>query len=1416
MPAGASGPYLPLADGARYSNGGHSSTMRSSDRQEDDHDGAQGWTDETVDGTQFNPYETFTAEEERVLRRTAALCVQRWYRRQVLKYETFGPMIFTRKDGRLADFGRLTFAVGNRMAQFIRCSDTTSAGTLSHFLEKYWKLRRPDVLISVTGSAASLQLTSQLQRVFDRGLAQAAAMTNAWIFTGGTDSGVMKLVGEAMHKGGLVDVPVVGIAPWMAIHGKSALEGCKGQEVHVGATRREEGVEGRLNPYHTHQILVDAGPATGTWGSEIGLRSRLERTYATQKGVPVVLLVVQGGPNTVDMMLASAQLGCPLLVLSDSGGAASAISQFFEGGIEEVSEPAFVALEPKLKELQSLHMDRGACLISFFKLQDEDSQNNMSSAILGSLFRNLMFHQTGEAVHVGARTPNTAVLSGAHGKARDQLLAASAEVLKRYRDQMQRALLLTVKWNQPLFARRILSDLPPMHDHSRPIRMMLQHALEYRRVEIVRVLLERPGVEVAAANMCQLYLLEDPYNFFRSDASLSLTDTLSQNLSEIARDTTSLAYYQKGYKLFKRLVGPTLMKVSPHLVCAMDSQKVTTCIDLFFWSIFMGDMVLARELWSRVDNPLHCAILAASLLRKLSKVITAGQQDSEAYAEEIEGWAIGVLDEINEQELAHWLLSQRVQEWRLGSLINLALQMELKAFLAHRHCQSLMDLRWRGGYPDSGVVISPTHSLWQMSMWAFVIPFANPYLSKLDPAGVATHRRRKKANRHLQDAAMDDDDDDYVDREDLLLGALAEALALKKFETHNALASLEKETKEMEDAKADAVAAARAESKGKAMSQAREERSQGGASIPAADSEDRLDLKKAPKMGPSAMKKAALAVSATMKAGVPEGVEPHVYTLSQVRLQKMNRQGSNKSFMKRSFDKSTRSLVNKGFKEGSAATTRRKHGFYSVPLIKYLLRAVAHILFLLLYAQVLTHLLTVEQLEVIAPNLPPLTSAEVVLIGWSLTLGYEHHMRELDMRAFGLSTDHTMKTVINTAHSVLAVAIALRLSTVTPGFAYKEVYTAYQMLVSFDAVLMMCELFTFMWTSLNFGVLTITLVQMMVDLGLFVVFFSVVLVGFCLALIGLSETAPQHQLGNGRVLVDGNEHVRDVNDVLRNDFTTRVVPSSETSVELGLVWQPFWAMFAEFDLAELSRIPFGLPLMWVYVLIANVVLVNMLIAMFAETYARIKRNAFVEYRYQHYLHIFEYQYAVHALPPPFNFPLLVWDTCKRMCSSKESRRMLARMNLDDGYDNDPVYGAPPGMERHEGIPLMRKFVQRYLKTAGDHSNANTQEGMARRIERKIGDLEDHFQTELEHLASQLNPAVASMRVEQKLNLIAQAIDRMIKGNSSAASSALVQVTKDKVRGSTARESAQASAKQAGQAVSKALGTPPRALQQKKL
>ena len=225
------------------------------------------------------------------------------------------------------------------------------------------------------------------------------------------------------------------------------------------------------------------------------------------------------------------------------------------GDIDAVESADFIAQEPKLRQLKSLNDERGGTLLSFFKLQDEDSQQNMSSAILGALFRNLMFHQPGQAVG-SSITPAMQRLAKRRSEVYDGaavVKAATDEIFKRYLDQMQvcdcprlvavmasliteargiaadgndvrligtmyghghvhtiihtiihttdrhdgfprqRALLLTVKWNQPSFARRILVDLPPSHDHTRPMRKMLQHAIGQRRLEIVRLLLERPG-----------------------------------------------------------------------------------------------------------------------------------------------------------------------------------------------------------------------------------------------------------------------------------------------------------------------------------------------------------------------------------------------------------------------------------------------------------------------------------------------------------------------------------------------------------------------------------------------------------------------------------------------------------------------------------------------------------------------------------------------------------------------------------------------------------------------------------------------------------------------------------------------------------------------------------------------------------
>ena len=67
--------------------------------------------------------------------------------------------------------------------------------------------------------------------------------------------------------------------------------------------------------------------------------------------------------------------------------------------------------------------------------------------------------------------------------------------------------------------------------------------------------------------------------------------------------------------------------------------------------------------------------------------------------------------------------------------------------------------------------------------------------------------------------------------------------------------------------------------------------------------------------------------------------------------------------------------------------------------------------------------------------------------------------------------------------------------------------------------------------------------------------------------------------------------------------------SGDDAPHLPLVLVPVWAMFTDLELSHIMHIPFALPLMLAFVLLANVVLVNLLIAMFADTYSRIKKTS---------------------------------------------------------------------------------------------------------------------------------------------------------------------------------------------------------------
>lgn len=63
-----------------------------------------------------------------------------------------------------------------------------------------WKLRKPQLVITITGRRKNFTLSKQMKKAFQQGLIEATKSVDSWILTNGANVGVSKMVGEAINK----------------------------------------------------------------------------------------------------------------------------------------------------------------------------------------------------------------------------------------------------------------------------------------------------------------------------------------------------------------------------------------------------------------------------------------------------------------------------------------------------------------------------------------------------------------------------------------------------------------------------------------------------------------------------------------------------------------------------------------------------------------------------------------------------------------------------------------------------------------------------------------------------------------------------------------------------------------------------------------------------------------------------------------------------------------------------------------------------------------------------------------------------------------------------------------------------------------------------------------------------------------
>ncbi|XP_055055069.2 transient receptor potential cation channel subfamily M member 3 isoform X4 [Misgurnus anguillicaudatus] len=638
-------------------------------------------------------------------------------------------------------FGTIEFQGGghSNKAMYVRVSYDTKPDLLLHLMTKEWQLELPKLLISVHGGLQNFELQPKLKQVFGKGLIKAAMTTGAWIFTGGVNTGVIRHVGDALKDHASKSrgkICTIGIAPWGIVENQEDLVGKDVVRPYQTMSNPLSKLT-VLNSLHSHFILADNG-TTGKYGAEVKLRRQLEKHISLQKintrigqGVPVVALIVEGGPNVISIVLEYLRDTPPVpVVVCDGSGRASDILAFGhkyseEGGIinESLRDQLLVTIQKTFTysrtQAQHLFIILMECmkkkeLITVFRMGSEGHQD-IDLAIL------------------------TALLKGANASAPDQLSLALA-------------------WNRVDIARSQIFIYGQQWPVGSLEKAMLD-ALVLDRVDFVKLLIENG---VSMHRFLTLSRLEELYNTRHGpsntlyhlvrdvkkqeypgfswiylkgnlppDYRISLID-IGLVIEYLMGGAYRCNYTRKRFRtLYHNLFGPKrpkalkLLGMEDDMPIRRERQKTTrkreeeVDIDLddpeinhfafpfhelMVWAVLMKRQKMALFFWQHGEEAMAKALVACKLCKAMAHEASENDmvddisQELNQNSREFGQLAVELLDQSYKQDeqMAMKLLTYELKNWSNATCLQLAVAAKHRDFIAHTCSQMLLTDMWMG------------------------------------------------------------------------------------------------------------------------------------------------------------------------------------------------------------------------------------------------------------------------------------------------------------------------------------------------------------------------------------------------------------------------------------------------------------------------------------------------------------------------------------------------------------------------------------------------------------------------------------------------------------------------------------------------------------------------------------------------
>ncbi|KAJ7412000.1 transient receptor potential cation channel subfamily M member 6 [Willisornis vidua] len=575
-------------------------------------------------------------------------------------------------------FGTINFQDGDHTyhAKYIRLSYDSNLDQLLHLMVKEWQMELPKLVISVHGGIENFKLPSKVKKVFSKG--------------------VSKHVGDALKGRAsphLRKICAIGVPPWGVIENQRDLIGkdvdCLYQTLGNPLSKLH-----MLNSMHSYFLMADDG-TVGKYGNEMILRRNLEKYISLQKlhtgmtqGVPIVGLVVEGGPSVILMVweYVRASPAIPVVVYEGTGRAADILA-FTHKHTGDTGD-----LCPQVKK------EVIAMIQNTFSLEQKQS--------------NRLFHVLMECMK---HRESVTIFDAESEDEQDIDLAILTALLKGTNMSTSDQLDLALAWNQLDIAKKLIF-IYGQHWKVGALEQAMLDALVMDRVDFVKLLIEN-GVNMH--RFLTISRLEELYNTntLSLDYKISLIDiglVIEYLLGGAYRSSYTRKHfrihYNDVYRKHKERSSafPKYKKKSKEDINYAENYESTGFMypynDLLVWAVLMKRQKMAMFFWQHGEEAMVKAVVACKLYRamaheaKQSNMVDDTSEELKKYSKEFGQLALDVLDKAFKQneQMAMKLLTYELKNWSNSTCLKLAVSVGLRPFVSHTCTQMLLTDMWMG------------------------------------------------------------------------------------------------------------------------------------------------------------------------------------------------------------------------------------------------------------------------------------------------------------------------------------------------------------------------------------------------------------------------------------------------------------------------------------------------------------------------------------------------------------------------------------------------------------------------------------------------------------------------------------------------------------------------------------------------